>query len=135
MIEIKTEENKLQAQAFLTARGDSTIIMNDIVMSAREKGEILAVGTLSLKQYKVFLDTVIPAEELKDNLGFILGMMKSLLNLADLRGIKTVYGSNPALFDLYKMLRFQKETTEDGQKRYALNLEGYFTVDSCQHSE
>ena len=135
MIEIKFEENKLQAQAFLTAQGIGTNISNDIVMSAREKGEILAVGSLSLKEYKVFLDTVVPSEELKDNLGFILGLMKSLLNLADLRGMKTVYGSNPALFDLYKMLRFQKEVTDDGKKRYALNLEGYFTVDSCHHAE
>lgn len=135
MIEIKLDENKLQAQAFLTAHDISTNVSNDIIMSAREKGEILAVGTLSLKNYKVFLDTVVPSDELKDNLGFILGLMKSLLNLADLRGIRTVYGSNPALFDLYKMLRFQKETTDDGKKIYALDLEGYFTVDSCQHAE
>ncbi len=135
MIEIKFEENKLQAQAFLTAQGIGTNISNDIVMSAREKGEILAIGSLSLKEYEVFLDTVVPSEELKDNLGFILGLMKSLLNLADLRGMKMVYGSNPALFDLYKMLRFQKEVSADGKKRYALNLEGYFTVDSCHHTE
>ena len=134
MIEIKLEENKLQAQAFLTAQGISTNISNDIVMSAREKGEILAVGTLSLKEYKVYLDTVVPSEELRDNLGFILGLMKALLNLADLRGIRTVYGTNPALFDLYKMLRFQEEATDDSKKRYTLNLEGYFTVDSCHHA-
>ena len=135
MIEIKVEENKLQAQAFLTSQGVSANISGDIVMSAREKGEILAIGTLSLKEYKIFLDTMVPTEELKDNFGFVLGMMKSLLNLADLRGIKTVYGENPALFDLYKMLRFQEENTDDGKKHYVLNLEGYFTVDSCQHAE
>ena len=135
MIEIKIDENKLQAQAFLTAQGVSTNISNDIVMSAKEKGVIIAIGTLSLKNYKVFLDTIVPSKELKDNLGFILGLMKSLLNLADLRGMRTVYGSNPALFDLYKMLRFKKEVTDDGKKIYALDLEGYFTVDSCQHAE
>jgi len=135
MIEIKLDENKLQAQAFLTAQGVSTNISNDIVMSAKEKGVIIAIGTLSLKNYKVFLDTIVPSKELKDNLGFILGLMKSLLNLADLRGMRTVYGSNPALFDLYKMLRFKKEVTDDGKKIYALDLEGYFTVDSCQHAE
>ncbi|MBQ4087402.1 MAG: hypothetical protein IJC78_04060 [Clostridia bacterium] len=135
MIEIKLDENKLQAQAFLTAQGVSTNISNDIVMSAKEKGVIIAIGTLSLKNYKVFLDTIVPSKELKDNLGFILGLMKSLLNLADLRGMRTVYGSNPALFDLYKMLRFKKEVTDDGKKIYVLELEGYFTVDSCQHAE
>lgn len=135
MIEIKSEENKLQAQAFLTAQGVDTNISNDIVMSAREKGEILAVGSLSLKEYKVFLDTVVPSDAFKNNFGFILGLMKSLLNLADLRGIRTVYGSNPALISLYEMLRFKKETKTDGKQIYALDLEGYFTVDSCQHTK
>ncbi len=132
MIEIKLDENVLQAQAFLTAQGISTNIAGDIIMSAREKGEILAVGTLSLKGYKVYLDVVVPSEELKDNVGFLLGLMKSLLNLADLRGMKTVYGSNPALFELYRLLRFRKGTDENEKIRYALDLEGYFTVDSCQ---
>ena len=93
-----------------------------------------AIAMMEEETDYIILD-VRTAEEFKDNLGFILGIMKSLLNLADLRGIRTVYGSNPALYDLYKMLRFQKETMEDGKKRYALDLEGYFTADSCTHTE
>lgn len=129
MIEIKTEENKLQATAFLREHGDETDIENAIVMSAREKDAYLAVGALFLKEYKVCLDLVVPSAEHKENTGLILGLMKSLLNLADLRGIKTVYGLNPDLENLYKLLRF-KEADAGGKKVYELSLEGYFT---CEH--
>ena len=48
------------------------------------------------------------------------------MNLADLRGIKQIYGTNKELEELYKLLRFKKE-----EGRYFLNLEGYFTTDHC----
>ena len=69
--------------------------------------------------------------EYVEDLNLVLGLMKSLLNLADLRGMKTVYGSNPAMFDLYKMLRFKKSAGE-AKKMYELSLEGYFT---CENEE
>lgn len=134
MIEIKVDQNIMQAQSFLTKHGVSTNIANDIVMSAKDKGEILAVGSMSLKNYKVFLDVIVTIDELSDNAGFILGLMKSLLNVADLRGIKTVYGSSPALISYYKLLRFKEEVSDNGTSVYALDLEGYFTTDSCQHA-
>ncbi|MBQ4515805.1 MAG: hypothetical protein II978_03340, partial [Clostridia bacterium] len=55
-----------------------------------------------------------------------LGMLKAIMNLADLRGIKQIYGTNKELEELYKLLRFKKE-----EGRYFLNLEGYFTTDHC----
>ena len=132
MLEIKREENKQEAKAFLESLDITCDIENDNVMCAREKGEILAVGALTLKNYKVFLDLAVSRGETNDNLPLVLGLMKSLLNFADLRGIKTVFGSNEALFPLYRMLRFQKEEGIEPEI-YSLSLEGYFTCDSCGH--
>ena len=52
-----------------------------------------------------------------------LGLAKALMNLADLRGIKKIYGSSKALENIYTALRFQKEEEE-----YSVSLEGYFTA-------
>ena len=128
MIEIKRTEDKSEAAAFLRARGNQTDISDAIVMVAKEKNQILAVGALFLKDYNVFLDLLVPAANEEKNGSLILGVMKSLLNLADLQGIKTVYGSNPSLFDFYSILGFQKET----ETVYQLDLEGYFTCTHCE---
>ena len=134
MITIKTEENKTDVNKFLAEQGAAEISDNAIVMAARDNGKILAAGALSLREYKVFLDNVTVSNRCTDDLNLVLGLMKSLLNLADLRGIKTVYGSNPAMFDLYKMLRFKK-SAENGKKVYELSLEGYFTCEDCENKE
>ncbi len=126
MIEIKAVENKSEAQAFLRARGNDTDISDAIVMVAKEKNVILAIGALFLKNYKVFLDLCVPAVNEENNTALILGLMKSLLNLADLRGIKTVFGGNPDMEHLYRLLRFCK----NDDAIYELSLEGYFT---CEH--
>ena len=105
MITIKTEEDKTDIHKFLSS--------------------------LSMKDYRVFLDHIVVSGEYVEDLNLVLGLMKSLLNLADLRGMKTVYGSNPAMFDLYKMLRFKKSAGET-KKMYELSLEGYFT---CENEE
>ena len=135
MITIKAVEEKELATQFLMKNGVHTDISDHIVMCAMDKDECLAVGSLSMTDYKVYLNLAVAAKDWKDNAGFMLGLMKSLLNLADLRGIKTVYGTNAELFSYYRLLRFQEETAEDGKKRYRLDLEGYFTVDSCKHTE
>ncbi len=131
MIEIKREENIKEAIEFLRKQKNETDITGAIVMSAKEKGEILAVAALFLKEYKVFLDLLVATDEIRENSGFMLGVLKSLLNLADLRGIKTVYGSNPNLKNYYKLLRFQKSMLENSEV-YELSLEGYFSCD-CTH--
>ena len=135
MITIKAVEEKEPATQFLIQNGMHADISDHIVMCAMDKDKCLAVGSLSMMDYKVHLNLAVAANEWKNNAGFMLGLMKSLLNLADLRGIKTVYGTNPALFDYYRLLRFQEEAAENGKKRYRLDLEGYFTVDSCTHTE
>lgn len=132
MLEIKREENKQEAIAFLESLNVHCDIENDNVMCARENGEILAVGALSLKDYKVFLDLAVCKGDANENLPLMLGLMKSLLNFADLRGIKTVFGSNETLIPLYRMLRFQKEEGAESEI-YSLSLDGYFTCDHCQN--
>lgn len=129
MLTIKTEEDKTEINKFLSCLGVSVPLDNAIVMAARDNDKILAIGTLSMKEYRVFLDHIAVLQEYSEDYSLVSGLMKSLLNLADLRGIKTVYGSNPSMFHLYKMLRF-KELPSDGNKIYELSLEGYFT---CEH--
>ncbi|HBL81205.1 MAG TPA: hypothetical protein DD391_01155 [Clostridiales bacterium] len=129
MITIKTEEDKTDIHKFLSSQGANIDLTGTIVMTARENGTILALGALSMKDYRVFLDHIVVSGEYVEDLNLVLGLMKSLLNLADLRGMKTVYGSNPAMFDLYKMLRFKKSAGE-AKKMYELSLEGYFTCES-----
>ena len=131
MITIKTEEDKTDIHKFLSSQGANIDLTGTIVMTARENGTILALGALSMKDYRVFLDHIVVSGEYVEDLNLVLGLMKSLLNLADLRGMKTVYGSNPAMFDLYKMLRFKKRAGET-KKMYELSLEGYFT---CENEE
>ena len=131
MITIKTEEDKTDIHKFLYSQGANIDLTGTIVMTARENETILALGALSMKDYRVFLDHIVVSGESVEDLNLVLGLMKSLLNLADLRGMKTVYGSNPAMFDLYKMLRFKKSAGE-AKKMYELSLEGYFT---CENEE
>ena len=131
MITIKTEEDKTDIHKFLSSQGANIDLTGTIVMTARENGTILALGALSMKDYRVFLDHIVVSGEYVEDLNLVLGLMKSLLNLADLRGMKTVYGSNPAMFDLYKMLRFKKSAGE-AKKMYEISLEGYCT---CENEE
>ncbi len=117
MLTIKREENNEEIKAILDCKD------NTIIMTARDNGKLLGVGTLILKDYKVFLDKIVLINE--DDLNLKLGIAKSLLNLADLQGIKTIYGQNEELFKLYKMLKFK-----EADNIFTLELEGYFT---CEH--
>ena len=122
MLTIKEAENKTIAEQFLLQKGIEVSLTEDIVMTCMDRDECLGVATLSLKEAgKVYLDLVKMIEE---DLSFAHGMAKSILNLADLRGIKLVYGKNPELVRLYQMLQFKEQ---DGE--YVLSLEGYFTAD------
>lgn len=126
MITIKTEENQKEINDFLSAQGVSEDLNGAIVMAARDGDDILALGALSMKNYRAYLNHIILPDDLVEDLNLAIGLLKSLLNLADLRGMKTIYGDNPCMEKYYKMLRFQK----DEQDVYVLSLEGYFT---CEH--
>lgn len=119
MLTIKKEEINDKLESFLQTNNCNENLEQKIIMSAKDGEEYLGVGTLELRIDKVYLNFVATKE---DDLTLKLGIMKSLLNLADLRGIKTIYGDNEELKSLYKMLRFNENDNE-----YILELEGYFT--------
>lgn len=119
MLTIKKEEINDKLESFLQKNNCNENLEQKIIMGAKDGEEYLGVGTLELRIDKVYLNFVATKE---DDLTLKLGIMKSLLNLADLRGIKTIYGDNEELKSLYKMLRFNENDNE-----YILELEGYFT--------
>ncbi len=119
MLTIKKEEQNDKLQSFLNSLGCHNNLDGKIIMSAKDGGNYLGAGTLELKKDKVYLNFLVTRD---DDLSLKLGILKSLLNLADLRGIKTIYGNEYNLNSLYKMARFKEENGE-----YILDLEGYFT--------
>lgn len=123
MLTLKESKDKKTAQAFLDARGVDYTLNDEIVMACEERGQILGVSALSLRNGKVYLDLLVMAEGQED-MSLQLGLAKSMMNLADLRGITEIYGANKSLEQLYQLLRFQQEEEE-----YCLSLEGYFTAE------
>lgn len=119
MLTIKKEELNDKLQEFLKKLGYEDNPQGKIIMCAKDRDIYLGAGTLELKVDKVYLNFV---ETVDEDLVLKLGIIKSLLNLADLRGIKTVYGDNKKMESLYKMTRFKSEDDE-----FVLDLEGYFT--------
>ncbi len=83
--------------------------------------ELFGVGSIVLENDKVYMDTV----HVTDDLGELAyGLCKALLNMADLSGIKSIYGKNKNLDKLYRKLRFQEENSE-----FTLALSDYFTAE------
>lgn len=118
MLTIKKEEPNDNLIVFLNKLNVQENLQGKIIMTAKDADSYLGVGALELRVDKVYLN-FLATEDVDLNLK--LGIMKSLLNLADLRGIKTVYGDNAELASLYKMARFKEENSV-----FVLNLEGYF---------
>lgn len=119
LLTIKKEEPNDSIREFLKKLGESDNLEGKMVMSAKDGEQYLGIGALELKADKVYLNFLATQN---DDLALKLGIMKSLLNLADLRGIKTVWGNNKDFKSLYKMARFKEEGDE-----MKLDLEGYFT--------
>ena len=122
MLEIRESKDKTRAQEFVKEQGSDYNLSDDIVMVCADADEILGVSALSLRESKVYLDLLLTIETMGD-LAFKAGLARAIMNLADLRGIKEIYGSCPELSELYEMLRFKKEEGE-----YRLSLDGYFTA-------
>lgn len=130
MLTIKRETNEAMIKQFITAEGITVPAENIILMTASENETCLAQGALVLKNNRIFLDHLILFCEHTNNTELALGLLKALLNLADLRNIKEIHGSNPAMSHYYKMLRFT-EVSENDTAIYFLSLEGYF---HCEHA-
>ena len=122
MLTILREEPNSELNEFLKKLGYEEISQDKIIMAAKEGDKYLGVVALELKNYKAYLNTLVTET---DDLILRLSLLKSLLNLADLRGIKTVYGDNTELSSYYKMARFKEN---DGE--YTVDLIGYF--DCCE---
>lgn len=118
MLTILKEEINDNLIDFLNKLNVKQDLQDKIIMAVKEGEHYLGVGALELRVDKVYLNFLATEE---DNLIIKLSIIKSLLNLADLRGIKTVYGDNPELYSYYKMARF-KETNGE----YSVDLSGYF---------
>lgn len=124
MLTIKEAEDKTAARQFLESRGEACSLAEHIVMQCEENGSVLGVASLCLSGGKIYFNQLTTAEE---DSALRLGLAKALLNLADLRGMKTIYGNNEALENVYTALRFQKTEGE-----YFVSLEGYFTAGHCE---
>ena len=121
MIEIKQIEKKEEISA-LIGQFSLTAAADGIFCAMTDGGTLCGCGSLCLRGAKVYLSDVCLSEEY-DCDAMRLSLARAVLNLADLRGIKTVYAANEKLFGLCRLLRFK----EDGGELF-LSLEGYFTA-------
>ena len=111
-----------------------------VVMTAKDKDDVFGAGAIVTEGDTAIFKEIKIKDEFK-MLGLEHGMGKSLLNLADLNGVRYVF-SDSSDERLMKMLRFKENTPEmrenadflkDGYNEFAyfLDLNGYFTVHSC----
>jgi len=119
MLTIKKIEDLNEIKTYVTTHAITHDFANEQVMAMTEADTVTGLGSLSLIGYKVYLNFIHAEEPMLCH-----GLAKSLLNMADLRGIKTVYGSNPELTSLYNRLRFKQENNE-----FVLSLENYFQAE------
>ena len=122
MLTMKATEDKRRAEDFLASCGMRQSLAESIVMLCEEGDSTLGAAALCLRGGKVYLDLLVLRSD-ADEINLRLGLARAILNLADLRGIRKVYGANRDLEGLYTLLRFQKE-----EKEFCLSLEGYFSV-------
>ena len=121
MLTIKKINNLTEVQTYLEKEGIVHTIAQEQFMGIYTDEGLVGIGSICLSGLKVYMDFLYVAE---GDFGLLHGLAKSLLNMADLSGIKTIYGKCNELQDLYKILRFQPENEE-----YVLSLEGYFTAE------
>ncbi len=124
MLTIKKIITTEEVENYLSTQGIALSMDYQQFMGVYDGDTLIGMGSINLVDLKVYMNFIYTED---DDFGLRHGLAKSLLNMADLSGIKTVYGGNPELSDLYSILRFQKDGDE-----YVLQLEGYFTADSCQ---
>ena len=119
MLTILKIEDKQKISAYVNKHNLAMPVEPCQYMAMSEADTLCGLGALSLVGDKVYMNF------LHTEMGGMQnhGLAKALLNMADLHGIQTVYGSNTDLEELYTLLRFQKENDE-----FFLSLKGYFTA-------
>lgn len=120
MLTIKKIDSINEIQAFFEKEQLEHTITAEQFMGFYDGDALCGIGSLELKNNKVYMNFLYVSG---GDMPLYHGLAKALLNMADLRGIQTVYGSNPDLDKLYSLLRFQKTDEE-----YCLSLENYFTA-------
>jgi len=121
-------------------KNHSPINDNCLVMAAKERDELLAVGIVNLQDDYAVLEDII----IGDNEGFQLeyAMGKALLNAVDLRGILHVFCINGRIKKLLIKLGFTEniegvevpDLLQQHSVVFYLNLFNYFTNHSCQET-
>lgn len=125
MLTVKKIITTEEVQAYLDKENIHHPIATEQFMGMYDGDGLIGIGSIELRVTKVYMNFIYIEG---NDMALKHGLAKALLNMADLSGIKTVYGDEPLLSDLYSLLRFKKEDDE-----YVLSLQGYFTTDSCQH--
>ena len=125
MLTIKKIVTTEEAENYLRQQSIDHTIETEQFMGVYDGDRLTGIGSICLRGTKVYMDFIYTEEN--DRL-LKHGLCKALLNMADLSGIQTIYGSEQSLYEMYSLLRFQKEEEE-----YVLSLDGYFTADSCSH--
>ncbi len=120
MLTIKKIDSMDEIQAYFEKEQLNHTITAEQFMGFYDGDTLCGIGSIELKNTKVYMNFLHISG---GDMPLYHGLAKALLNMADLRGIQTVYGSNPDLDKLYGLLRFQKTNEE-----YSLSLENYFTV-------
>ena len=118
MLEFKVVIDKKDAGEYLLRCGIDTDISKMMVMTACDGVDIIGVGAVSMENGETVIEEIAA-----DDSSIEYGMGKSLLNLLDLGGIKSVVIKNKSLENLAKKLRFKSDASEE----FHLCLDGYFT--------
>jgi len=121
MIEILRDRDASAAAAF-----GADVSRPVLCYTARQDGKPLCSCTYGIE------DGLVAIYELVGRDGGVVvelgdGVLRAVLNSADLFGIRGAVCSNEGLDRLLTGLGFKEESTSDGKKRYFLDLEGYFT--------
>ncbi len=120
MLTIRKTDNQNEISAYCKANSVTIPAAPCQYMGMFEGETLCGLAAITLEYTKVYLDLI----HAEGGTAIAHGLAKAILNMADLQGIKTVYGKNPDLESLYRLLRFSEDNGE-----FSLSLAGYFTAE------
>ncbi len=131
VITIKIEENPAEALSEMKKAPNDSFS----VMTVRERGELLGLGIMRFFDKFVVLEEICMKDEFK-SFDMEYGLVKSMLNAVDLKGVRYAVTNGFEDEKLAPALRFksvgdfENEMPDFGAWKYYLNLDGYF-VSNC----